>query len=89
MRCRSLSRLTQKEEEATLATFLSFCILFSHTLGGFSEAVLIIQTNKQIGAKFKESSGTITGIGQNIAKGTTDRRVEFISQFLTQLKFGI
>ena len=80
MRCRSLSRLTQKEEEATLATFLSFCILFSHTLGGFSEAVLIIQTDKQIGAKFKESlsSGTITGIGQNIAKGTTDPRVEFI-----------
>ena len=68
MRCRSLSRLTQKEEEATLATFLSFCILFSHTLGGFSEAVLIIQTDKQIGAKFKESllSGTITGKEQKI-----------------------
>ena len=64
MRCRSLSRLTQKEEEATPATFLSFCILFSHTLGGFSEAVLIIQTDKQIGAKFKESlsPGTITGV---------------------------
>ena len=91
MRCRSLSRLTQKEEEATLATFLSFCILFSHTLGGFSEAVLIIQTDKQIGAKFKESlsSDTITGIGQNIAKGTTDPRVEFISQFLTQILIKI
>ena len=47
---------------------LSFCILFSHTLVGFSESVLIIQTDKQIGAKFKEplSSGTITGIEQKI-----------------------
>ena len=42
--------------------------LFSHTSVRFSESVLIIQTNKQIWAKFKESlsSGTITGIAQKI-----------------------